>query len=328
MGAPTLAGCLSFVNMGRRRILRTPSEEREHQLRRKEMRRARIRAQTDEQRAIARAKHAELQRRRRREDPEVRQLEAAKHRARREIEAVRQREAEVRRLHRQNAAVVQHDVEAQRAKWREAQARRRRRQDPEARQLEAAKRRLRRQDAAVRQREAEARRRHRERAALRQRAALERVDFVCDVCSRPAELSPIRTSHVPMLTAQRPSKDVPSFMLCPSCQSDLRMGAIPPLTRSSAYPANPAGLCEYHSLCSSDYEDPQCLQRPARRLNSERNAQESKVDCCLQTDGTGKVDCFAQTEDAAKMSLKVPSKKCLKVAEVQTEDSSTWLQRT
>ncbi|KAL1425207.1 hypothetical protein MTO96_019360 [Rhipicephalus appendiculatus] len=267
--------------MGRRRIVRTPSEEREHQLRRKEMRRARIRAQTDEQRAIARAKHAELQRRRRqnaalrereaadrrrrREDPEVRQLEAAKHRARREIEAVRLREIEARRLHRQNAANRQHDAEAHRTRRREdaalrrreAEARRQRRQDPEVRQLEAAKHRLRRQDAAT---------------------PCGWVQFL----------------RFPGVTVTR-------------------------------IPLYPVELCDQHSLCSSDYEDSQSLHRLARRLDSGMITQEGKVDCCLQTDGTGKIDGSVQTENAAKMTFEVPSKKFLKVAEVQTEESS-WLQ--
>ncbi|XP_075531852.1 uncharacterized protein LOC142564649 isoform X7 [Dermacentor variabilis] len=72
----------------------------------------------------------------------------------------------------------------------------------------------------------------------------------------------------------------------------------------------------------SDDEDSESpLPNLAKQFNSEQKAQESKVDCCLQTDGTGKIDCFVQTEDAIKKTSKVPTGKCMKVVvAVQTEE--------
>lgn len=171
--------------MGRPRVIRTPSEEREFQLRRKEMRRVRLLNQTEEQRAIMRSKQAALQRRRRqdaalrerenearrrlRADPVIRQLEAAKQRARRADEAVRLREAEARWRRRQNPEVRQLEAAKHRerrkdiaVRLREAEANWRRRQNTEVRQLEAARHRARREDPEVRLREAQGNRRRRQ----------------------------------------------------------------------------------------------------------------------------------------------------------------------
>ncbi|XP_037524143.1 uncharacterized protein LOC119401425 isoform X2 [Rhipicephalus sanguineus] len=259
--------------MGRRRIVRTPSEEREYKLRRKEMRRARIRARTDEQRAIERAKHAELQRRRRqdaalrereaaerrkrREDPEVRQLEAEAQRARREDAALRRREAEARRKRRQDPALRQMEAEARRARRedeavraREAEARRERRQDPVTRQLEAAKHRARREDPVVRERERETRRQRR----LRQQAVQtggrfndNPFGYACDVCSSlgfKADLSPVSSTHVPLLAPKFPYEDVSSFMLCSTCHRMLRKGTIPTRRTDCLHPVDPSELLE------------------------------------------------------------------------------------
>ncbi|XP_054934099.1 uncharacterized protein [Dermacentor andersoni] len=322
-----------LVNMGRPRIVRTPSEERERKIKRKEARRARIRAQTEEQRAVSRSKHAELQRRRRqdaalrereaeerrlrRQDPVIRYLEAAKHRARREDAAVREREAEAKRQRRQDPAVRQQEAYAHRARRqdaavreREAEANRRRRQDPAVRRQEADAHRARREDAAVRERETEARRQRRliEHTALFGGQIFNNpFGYACDVCRRlgfKADLSPICVPHVPLLSAAFPTEDVPSFMLCSTCHSALEMGTIPVPHRST-----------------SDDEDLQsALQILAKEIYSKQNAQEGKVDCCLQTDGTGKTDCFVQTEDASKKTFEVPTVKCVKIAAVQTEE--------
>ncbi|XP_075531841.1 uncharacterized protein LOC142564648 isoform X2 [Dermacentor variabilis] len=332
------------------RIVRTPSQELENKIRRKEARRARIRAQTEEQRAVSRSKHAEFQRRRRqdaelrqreaeqrrqrRQDPAVRQQEAAKHRARREDAAVREREAEARRQRRLDPAVRQQEADAHRARRedaavreREAEARRQRRQDPAVRQQEAVKHRVRREDVTVQEREAEA---HRQRCLARHTVQFGRqiinnpLQYACDVCERPGpkgDFSPIRVPHVPLLTAAFATEDVPSFMLCSACHSALQMGTIPVLSRSGSYTASRAGFFEGNFACRTDDKD---LQRPlhslAQELYSNQKAQEGKVDCWLQTDGTGKIDCFVQTEDAVKSASEVPTEKCMKVVAVQTEE--------
>ncbi|XP_037525440.1 uncharacterized protein LOC119402377 isoform X3 [Rhipicephalus sanguineus] len=329
--------------MGRRRVVRTPSEEREFQLRRKEMRRARIRNLTEEQRAIVRSMNAAAQRRRRedaalrerekearrrlRADPEIRQLEAAKHRERR-------RDLQVR--------------------LREAQARWRRSQNPEIRQLEAARRRARREDLAVRLREAEDRRRRRQnqreamggvhceeeasqaqeadwQSRLRQRTQLSKgQNECCDVCFCPAfeeELSPIDTAYVSLLAVEFPNEDVDSFVLCSLCHAAVRAGATPALLGSNIYahPANTTGLCEAHILCSSDYEDTQSLVHSCTQENYQQQAGKAKVDCCLQTDGTGKIHCLVQTEDTLKRTAELSTDKCTRVIAVQTEEWP-WLQ--
>ncbi|XP_054934101.1 uncharacterized protein [Dermacentor andersoni] len=293
------------------RIVRTPSEELENKLRRKEARRARIRAQTEEQRAVSRSKHAEFQRRRRqdaelrqreaeqrrqrRQDPAVRQQEAAKHRARREDAAVREREAEARRQRRLNPAVRQQEADAHRARREdaavrepEAEARRQRRQDPAVRQQEAVEHRVRREDAAVREHEAEA---NRQRCLARHTAQFGRqvinnpFQYACDVCERPGpkeDFSPIRVPHVPLLAAAFATEDVPSFMLCSACHSALQMGTIPVLSRSGSYtcPANRAGFFEGNFVCRTGDKN---LQRPlhslAKELYSNEKAQEGKVTC-------------------------------------------------
>lgn len=244
-----------LVNMGRPRIVRTPSEEREHKLRRQEARRARKLAQSEEQRAVSRAKHAELQRRRRldaelrereaeerrkrRQDPIVRHLEAYAHRVRRENAAVRERELEANRRRRQDPAIRWQEAYAHRVRRedaavreREAEARRQRRQDPTVRQQEACAQRARREDAAVREREAEARRqrRLREHIALMRGQSSNPFGYACDVCHRlgfRADLTPIRTPHVSLLTAEFPNEDVPSFMLCSKCHGSLQRGTVP-----------------------------------------------------------------------------------------------------
>ncbi|XP_037525437.1 arginine and glutamate-rich protein 1-B isoform X1 [Rhipicephalus sanguineus] len=163
------------------RIVRTPSEERQY---RKEARLVRIRKQTEEQRAIARSKHAALQRRRR-QDAALREREKEARRRRRARTANVQRALGQRTCGSGLIAQVEADKRrASRAKrgdrgdevvrQRKAEAKRRRRQDPEIRQLEAAKRRARRQDEVVRQREAEAKRRRRQNPEIRQLEAAKR----------------------------------------------------------------------------------------------------------------------------------------------------------
>ncbi|XP_065307521.2 uncharacterized protein [Dermacentor albipictus] len=376
------------------RIIRTPSEEREFINKRKEARRARIRVQTQEQREAARAKHAEIQRRRRqnaavrereaearrqrRQDPELREKEAAERRARRKDAAVREREAEAKRQRRQDATLREKEAAERRARRedlavrkRETETRRQRRQDPVFRLLEAAERRARREDAAVREREAEAKRqrrqdpavrqleaakhrarredpavREREAEARRQRRLREHTSlfggqfgnpfgYTCDVCHRlgfKADLSPIRTPHVPLLSAEFPNEDVPSFMLCSTCQKALQSGTVPALSRSNICldPAVPTELLEVNLVCRSDDEDSESpLPNLAKQFNSEQKAQESKVDCCLQTDGTGKVVVAVQTEECPKLQSHEPTKdakecesECPLAMEVGSED---WL---
>ncbi|KAH6924109.1 hypothetical protein HPB50_012012 [Hyalomma asiaticum] len=156
---------------GRPRIVRTPSEEREYQLRRKEARRARIRNLTEEQRAIVRSKEAAAKRRRREANAALRQRENEAQRRRRQNPKVCQREAGMMgrrgrprivrtpsqereyQLRRKEArrARMRNLTEEQRAilKQRAIEAERRRRQNPKVLQRDAAKHRARREDEAA-----------------------------------------------------------------------------------------------------------------------------------------------------------------------------------
>ncbi|KAH6923355.1 hypothetical protein HPB50_000440 [Hyalomma asiaticum] len=88
------------------RIIRTPSEERALKNKRKEARQARIRAMTQEERDLARAKQAE-QRRLRRQLAAVKAREAEARQRRRQDPALREKEAAERRARRADAAIQQ-----------------------------------------------------------------------------------------------------------------------------------------------------------------------------------------------------------------------------
>ncbi|KAH6924107.1 hypothetical protein HPB50_012010 [Hyalomma asiaticum] len=231
--------------MGRPRVVRTPSEEREFQLRRKEARRARLRNRTEEQLAIARARNAAAQRRRResnaevrqrelearrqrRQDPEVRRLEAAKHRARREDAAVRLREAEARRRRRLNSEIQKRENESE-ADWQ---------------------------------------------LRLRQRKELSKGLYPCDIClslTLEGGLSAVPTADVPLLAAEFPDEDVDRFALCSSCSAVFTTVATRALARSDSdsHPASPTRLCEYSMYSEAVQHDVKTVappqKTPARR---------------------------------------------------------------
>ncbi|XP_075531844.1 uncharacterized protein LOC142564648 isoform X5 [Dermacentor variabilis] len=154
--------------------------------------------------------------------------------------------------------------------------------------------------------------REREALSRRRQAA---SDHPADIARRAASLERARNAKRAKLASE--SKEERAVRLAKRRKRDHNRRLRQALQESATAPA---AVDEEVNQRTDDKD----LQRPlhslAQELYSNQKAQEGKVDCWLQTDGTGKIDCFVQTEDAVKSASEVPTEKCMKVVAVQTEE--------
>ncbi|XP_075531842.1 uncharacterized protein LOC142564648 isoform X3 [Dermacentor variabilis] len=288
--------------MGRPRIVRSPEEQAAFNERRRALARERARRRRAD--PAVRAARAQAMRKQREEDPERREREAEASRRRRAANPeLRKREAERKRQRR----VVDPEY-----RERDVQAKRQRRaNDPEYRARESERlqqRRLGLPQAARTSADSggEPTTKRFERQFLARTFGTSCT--VCDWFDNTVTLvtgirSPEQRDNAFKVLREHYPKN--ALQVCSTCKDAVTRGVLP----------------AYSTVNGTDDKD---LQRPlhslAQELYSNQKAQEGKVDCWLQTDGTGKIDCFVQTEDAVKSASEVPTEKCMKVVAVQTEE--------